>query len=70
MDLRSFTVYDIFKRNARLFKNRTAIQSEERRITFGELYDQVRAVTGWLASQGIRRGYRIAVLTRNRPEFF
>ncbi|MBU1149591.1 MAG: AMP-binding protein [Proteobacteria bacterium] len=70
MDLRSFTIYDIFKRNARLFKNRTAIQSEDRRITFGELYDQVRAVTGWLASQGIRRGYRIAVLTRNRPEFF
>ena len=41
MDLRSFTVYDIFKRNARLFKNRTAIQSEDRRITFRELYDQV-----------------------------
>jgi long-chain acyl-CoA synthetase len=70
MDLRSFTVYDIFKRNARLFKNKTAIQSEDRQITFGELYGQVNAVAGWLAGKGIRQGDRIAVLTKNRPEFF
>jgi acyl-CoA synthetase (AMP-forming)/AMP-acid ligase II len=70
MDLRSFTVYDIFKRNARVFKKRIAIQSEDRQITFEELHDQVSAVSGWLAAKGIRRGDRIAVLTKNRPEFF
>ncbi|MCL5808981.1 MAG: AMP-binding protein [Deltaproteobacteria bacterium] len=70
MDLRSFTLYDIFKRNARVFKNRIAIQSEDRQITFGELHDQVSAVSGWLAAKGIHRGDRIAVLTKNRPEFF
>lgn len=70
MDLRSFTLYDIFKRNARVFKNRIAVQSEDRRITFGELHDQVSAVSGWLAAKGIGRGDRIAVLTKNRPEFF
>lgn len=70
MDLRSFTVYDIFKRNARVFKKRIAIQSEDRKITFGELHDQVSAVGGWLAAKGIRRGDRIAVLTKNRSEFF
>ncbi|MEK6534931.1 MAG: AMP-binding protein [Thermodesulfobacteriota bacterium] len=70
MELRSFTVYDIFKRNARVFKNRTAIQSEGERITFGELYDRVNAVAGRLVSAGIRPGDRIAVLTKNRPEFF
>jgi acyl-CoA synthetase (AMP-forming)/AMP-acid ligase II len=70
MDLRSITVYDIFKRNARVFRKRIAIQSEDRRITFGELHDQVSAVSGWLTSRGIRRGDRIAVLTKNRPEFF
>ena len=70
MDLQSFTVYDIFKRNARLFKKKIAIQSEDRRITFGELYDQVNAVAGWLTLKGIRQGDRIAVLTKNRPEFF
>jgi acyl-CoA synthetase (AMP-forming)/AMP-acid ligase II len=70
MDLHSFTVYDIFKRNACVFKNKVAIQSEDRRITFGELHDQVSAVSGWLAAGGIHRGDRIAVLTKNRPEFF
>ena len=29
-----------------------------------------RAVSGWLAAKGIRRGDRIAVLTKNRSEFF
>ena len=70
MHLRSFTVYDVFKRNARLFKNRIAIQSEDQQISFGKLYDQVNAVAGWLISKGIRQGDRIAVLTKNRPEFF
>jgi long-chain acyl-CoA synthetase len=70
MELRSFTVYDIFKRNARLFKNKIAIQSEDLQITFGELYDQVNAVAAWLTSKGIGQGDRIAVLTKNRPEFF
>jgi long-chain acyl-CoA synthetase len=70
MELRSFTVYDIFKRNARVHKNRIAIQADERRITFGELYDWVNAVAGSLVFEGIRPGERIAVLTKNRPEFF
>ncbi len=70
MDLRSFTVYDIFKRNARLFKNKIGIQSEDQQISFEKLYDQVNAVAGWLNSKGIRQGDRIAVLTKNCPEFF
>jgi len=70
MSLRSFTVYDIVKRNGRVFKKRVAIQAEERSITFGELSDQTCAIIGALASRGIGRGDRIAVLTRNRPEFF
>ncbi len=43
MSLRSFTVYDIVKRNGRVFKKRVAIQAEERSITFGELSDQTCA---------------------------
>jgi acyl-CoA synthetase (AMP-forming)/AMP-acid ligase II len=70
MELHGFTIYDIFKRNARVFQNRTAIQSDDGRITFGELYERVNAVAGRLVSEGIRPGDRIAVLTKNRPEFF
>jgi long-chain acyl-CoA synthetase len=70
MDLRSFTIYDVFKRNARLFKNKIAVQSEDQQITFGKLFDQVNAVAGWLSYRAIGRGDRIAVLTKNRPEIF
>ncbi len=70
MELRSFTVYDIFKRNARVFKTQTAIQFEGRRITFAELFERVNVVAGRLVFDGIRPGDRIAVLTKNRPEFF
>jgi acyl-CoA synthetase (AMP-forming)/AMP-acid ligase II len=70
MDLRRFTVYDIFKRNARLFKDKIAIQTEGHQITYGKLYDQVSAVAGWLTYKTIGQGDRIALLTKNRPEFF
>jgi len=70
MELRSFTIYDIFKRNARVFGGATAVQMEETRISFGELHRQVLAAAGGLAARGIDRGDRIAVLTKNRPEFF
>ncbi len=71
MDLRSFTIYDIFKRNAKLYKAETALLTEDRRrITFGELFEQVNIVAGWLKGKGVVKGDRIAVLTKNCPEFF
>jgi acyl-CoA synthetase (AMP-forming)/AMP-acid ligase II len=70
MRLQSFTVYDIYKRNAQIFKNRTAIQSENERITFGELFDQANRVAGWLNSKGVKKGDRIAILAKNHPSFF
>ena len=69
MRVRSFTVYDIYKRNATVFKNRTAIQTENQRITFGELFDQVNALAGSLSRKGIQKGDRIAVLAKNYPQY-
>jgi acyl-CoA synthetase (AMP-forming)/AMP-acid ligase II len=70
MSLRSFTIYDIFKRNAKLFRNKTAILHEDQEITYGELFEKVRAVAGWLGDKGIVKGDRIAVLTKNCHQFF
>ena len=71
MELRSFTIYDIFKRNAKIYKTETALLMEDgRRITFGELFEQVNIVAGWLKGKGVVKGDRIAVLTKNCPEFF
>jgi len=70
MDLHSFTICDLFKRSARLYKAKTALRFDGKGITFGELFDQIKALTGWFTSKSLSKGDRIAVLTKNRPEFF
>jgi acyl-CoA synthetase (AMP-forming)/AMP-acid ligase II len=70
MRTRSFTVYDIYKRNATIYKNQVAIQSENQKTTYGELFDQANRVAGWLKGKGVRKGDRVAVLGKNDPQFF
>jgi long-chain acyl-CoA synthetase len=70
MDLRSFTIYDIFKRNGRIFRDRIAVQSENQKVTYGELFNQVNRVAGWLNEKGVGKGDRIAILAKNDPQFF
>ncbi len=66
----SFTIYDLFKRSARLYKRKTALLFDHDGITFGDLFDQIKGLAGWFASKGTAKGDRIAVLTKNRPELF
>jgi acyl-CoA synthetase (AMP-forming)/AMP-acid ligase II len=70
MRVRSFTIYDMYKRNATLFKNRIAVKSENGKLTYGELFDQANRVAGWLSGKGIHKGDRIAILAKNDPQFF
>jgi long-chain acyl-CoA synthetase len=70
MTVRSFTVYDIFKRNAKLFKTQTALLTDGEKITYGELLGQVNAVAGWLKARGIKKGDRVGVLAKNHTYFF
>ena len=70
MKVRSFTIYDIFKRNAKLLKTRTALLTDGEKTTYGGLFDQVNAVSGWLKGRGIKKGDRIGVLAKNHTYFF
>lgn len=70
MNLRSFTIYDIFKRDAKLFKAQTALSADGEKITYGELFNQVNAVAGWLKAKGIKKGDRVGVLAKNHAYFF
>ncbi len=70
MGPRNFTIYDIFKRNGKIFKNRIAVQLENQKTTYGELFNQVNRVTGWLSGKGIRKGDRVAILAKNDPQCF
>lgn len=70
MRVRSFTIYDMYKRNATLLKNRIAIKAENEKVTYGELFDRANRVAGWLSGKGVRKGDRIAILAKNDPQFF
>jgi len=70
MSVCSFTVYDIFKRNSKLYRDKIAIVSDDQQMTFGELFNQINRVAGGLIAKGIRHGDRIAVLSKNCSELF
>jgi len=70
MNIHNFTVYDMFKRNARLFENATALVGVDERITFGELLKHIQSLSGSLSHQGVKQGDRIAILAQNSHKFF
>jgi acyl-CoA synthetase (AMP-forming)/AMP-acid ligase II len=64
------TVGELFSICASLSARSIAIEYRDRRISYGELLDRVRRASALLAAQGLRRGDRVALLSRNRPEYF
>ena len=70
MGLRDYTLSDVVSRNARLFRDRTALIHEGQSVTHGEYLERVDRLAGGLAAVGIVQGDRIAVLSQNNLEFF
>ena len=70
MILQSFTIYDIFKRNAMLNGDGTALVSGEKRTTHKQLLSEVNALAAGLAAKGVGKGDRIGVLSLNHEKFF
>jgi acyl-CoA synthetase (AMP-forming)/AMP-acid ligase II len=68
--MRSFTVYDIFLRNAAAHGSRTALVCNENRITFSDLLLQVNVLAGGMQQEGIRKGDRVAILSYNCHSYF
>lgn len=49
--------------------DKTAIIYDEQRISYLQLNRRVQRTCLWLQSQGIEKGDRVALMSRNRPEF-
>ena len=64
------TVGELFRACAQIHSASTAIEYQGRQISYGELLDRVQRATAMLASHGLRRGDRVALLSHNRPEYF
>ena len=68
--MRIFNIYDIFKRNAYMAGNDTALVYQNQRLNFSELLLQTHKMAAGLSRQGITKGQRVAVLAYNRPQWF
>lgn len=68
----NFDFPDLLARRAELSPDVVAIEDVARgkRLTYAELDDAGRRTASFLLEQGIGAGDRVAILCRNRPEFF
>ena len=69
MSVHTFSVYDIFKINARRYATDVAITEQHRSLTFESLLEQVNTLAQGLLDQGITKGDRIAILALNHLEY-
>jgi fatty-acyl-CoA synthase len=63
------TIGELFRTCAQIRSTSTAIEYQGRQISYGQLLDRVQRLTAVLASHGLRRGDRVALLSHNRPEY-
>jgi acyl-CoA synthetase (AMP-forming)/AMP-acid ligase II len=69
MGLRQVTLSDIFRRNAKLFPDRTVIVCGFERISHREYLERAECLAAGLAAHGVKPGDRVAVVARNCLEF-
>lgn len=65
----SSTVGSLFRSRAAIQPDAPAIEHDGRIINYGELNGRVNRATAMLAARGLARGDRVALLSRNRPEY-
>jgi acyl-CoA synthetase (AMP-forming)/AMP-acid ligase II len=63
------TVGELFRSSAQVRPTSTAIEYQGRHISYGQLLERVHRASAMLASHGLGRGDRVALLSRNRPEY-
>jgi fatty-acyl-CoA synthase len=63
------SVASLFVSQARQWPNRIAIQDGQRKVSYGELLDRVKRLSGVLVASAVGRGSRIAILSENRAEY-
>jgi len=64
--------YDWSAYHAYVRPNKVAIRdlSTNKELTYLELNNRADKLAGWLQSQGVKKGDRVAILSQNCPEFF
>lgn len=63
-------IHEIISVNARQYPDKAAFVYEERETTYRALKQRVDRLTNGLSDLGVKKGDRIAILSKNRPEYF
>lgn len=69
MGLYDYTVYQMVKRGAKVYRNRTALVFGEQEISYGEMQRNIDRLATGLVNHGINKGDRIGVLAKNCPGY-
>lgn len=69
MSLRSFTLHDLIKRNARLYGSNTALVFGDQRVTHAQYAERTARLAAGLAAAGVGQGDRLAILAPNCLEY-
>ena len=69
MGIHDFNIYQLIRRNARMYTERTALISGELKITYRQYLDKVDRLAAGLQKSCVEKGDRIAVLSENCLEF-
>lgn len=64
------TIHGVLERNARKFPDKEAFITASNRLTYGKMNRTCNQLARYLQSQGIKRGDRVAVMSRNNEHFF
>jgi acyl-CoA synthetase (AMP-forming)/AMP-acid ligase II len=64
-----FTIYEAARRNAQVFPDRLAVVDDDKRLTFKQFLDLVNRLAVGLRREGIKRGDRIGIMSRNNLEY-
>ena len=70
MALYDITMQDVFTKHAIVHADKTAFVSGDRKWSFGQYYEDVNRLACGLATLGVAKSHRIAVLAFNCYEFF
>lgn len=69
MGLYDYTLYEIWKRNARVYQDRTALVHGQERITHCQVLEKIDRLACGLLNAGLKRGDCLAILAYNSLEF-
>jgi len=64
------TLGDVLRGNAQALAGKTAFETVDgRNVTFNAFNERVNRLCDAVAAQGVRKGSRVAILSKNRPEY-